>query len=94
MLQEGEGVIWNYPGYDNVEFDKLANLQVRTLDLQERRKIVLNLQNKLMTDLLYIPLYVPHRMEGVRADRFEGWVKQVGGVGNIWTFCMLRPMRK
>lgn len=50
---------WNYPGYDNVEFDKLANLQVRTLDLQERRKIVLNLQSKLMTDVLYIPLYVP-----------------------------------
>jgi ABC-type transport system substrate-binding protein len=85
---------WNYPGYKNVEFDKLADLQARTLDLQERRKIVLNLQNKLMTDLPYIPLYVPHRMEGVRADRFEGWVKQVGGVGNIWTFCMLRPIRK
>lgn len=61
------------------------------MDFQARRKIILDLQMKLMKDLPYIPLYVPHRLEGIRTDRFEGWVTREGGVGNHWTFCLLRP---
>jgi ABC-type oligopeptide transport system substrate-binding subunit len=85
---------WNYTGYNSAEFNRLAELQAETLDLKERRRIVLHMQNLLTTDLPCIPLYIPHRMEGVRTDRFTGWVKQVGGVGNIWTFCMLKPIRR
>ena len=83
---------WNYTGYNNAEFNKLADLQAATLDLKERRRIVLRLQEMLATDVPCIPLYIPHRMEGIRTDRFAGWVKQAGGVGNIWTFCMLKPV--
>ena len=85
---------WNYTGYNSAEFNRLAELQAETLDLKERRRIVLRMQNLLSTDLPCIPLYIPHRMEGIRTDRFTGWVKQVGGVGNIWTFCLLRPVQK
>jgi len=85
---------WNYTGYNNAEFNRLAELQAETLDLKERRRIVLRMQKLLTTDLPCIPLYIPHRMEGIRSDRFTGWVKQIGGVGNIWTFCMLRPVQK
>ena len=85
---------WDYTGYNNAEFNRLAELQAETLDLKERRRIVLRMQNLLTTDLPCIPLYIPHRMEGIRTDRFVGWVKQVGGVGNIWTFCLLRPVQK
>ena len=85
---------WNYTGYNNVQFNKLADLQAETVNLKERRRIVLRLQNILATDLPIIPLYIPHRMEGVRTDRFAGWIKQAGGVGNIWTFCMLKPVHK
>ena len=84
---------WNYTGYNNAAFDKLADLQAETIDLKERRRIVLRLQDMLATGLPCIPLYIPHRMEGIRTDRFAGWVKQAGGVGNIWTFCMLKPVR-
>ncbi|MBW1804612.1 MAG: ABC transporter substrate-binding protein [Deltaproteobacteria bacterium] len=82
---------WNYTGYINAEFDLMADLQAKTLVPEERKKIVMRLQAQLMDDLPYVPLYVPHRMEGVRIDRLSGWVSQVGGVGNIWSFCLLRP---
>ncbi len=85
---------WDFTGYNNPEFNRLAELQMRALDLKERRRIVMKLQNLLSMDLPCIPLYVPHQMEGIRTDRFSGWVKEVGGVGNIWTFCLLRPVQE
>jgi len=84
---------WNYTGYNNVEFERLADLQIKTMDVQARRKIVLELQKMLMKDLPYIPLFVPFRLEGIRTDRFEGWTEQVGGVGNTWSFCLVKPKK-
>jgi len=81
----------NYSGYRNSEFDRMADLQAKTMDLKLRQRIVMDLQHQLMKDLPYIPLFVPHRMEGVRTDRFVGWTHWAGGVGNIWSFCLLRP---
>jgi len=84
----------NYTGYSNSEFDRLADLQAATMDRQARRKIVIDLQSQLMTDLPYIPLFVPHRMEGFRTDRFEDWTTRLGEVGNIWSFCLLKAIQK
>jgi peptide/nickel transport system substrate-binding protein len=84
---------WNYTGYHNADFDRLAEEQIERVNLQQRRKIVMDLQSQLTKDLPYIPLFVPHRMEGIRTDKFEGWTSISGGVGNIWTFCMLKPIR-
>ncbi len=61
------------------------------MNLRERREIVFELQKLLAEDLSIIPLYVQHVMEGIRKNRFEGWNMGLGGVGNIWTFCMLKP---
>jgi ABC-type transport system substrate-binding protein len=82
----------NYTGYSNIEFDRMVELQAQTMDTKARRKIVLDLQSRLMEDLPYIPLYVPFRLEGMRIDRFEGWTKMLGGIGNTWTFCLVRPI--
>jgi ABC-type transport system substrate-binding protein len=84
---------WNYTGYHSEDFDRLAEMQAQTPDLRERRGLVFKMQERLATDLPIVPLYVPHMMEGIRTDRFEGWTKGLGGVGNIWTFCLLRPRR-
>jgi len=85
---------WNYTGYSNAEYDRLAETQAQTVDLRERRKIIFELQERLTADLPIIPLYVPHLMEGIRTDRFEGWYMGLGGVGNIWTFSMLKAKPK
>jgi peptide/nickel transport system substrate-binding protein len=84
---------WNYTGYHNEELDRLAEMQAQALDSRERRDLVFKLQERLASDLPIIPLYVPHVMEGIRTDRFEGWTKGASGVGNIWTFCLLKPKR-
>jgi ABC-type transport system substrate-binding protein len=85
---------WNFTGYHNPEFDELAERQMQALDLKKRQGFILRLQDLLSTDLPCIPLYVPHQMEAIRTDRFNGWVKELGSVGNIWSFCMLKPIQK
>jgi ABC-type transport system substrate-binding protein len=82
---------WNDTGYNSGQFDMMADRQAKTIDLEARRGIVLDLQTQLMIDLPYIPLFVPHRLEGVRTDRFEGWTTRGGEVGNTWSFSLLRP---
>ncbi len=82
---------WNMSGYHNPVFDKLAQASDNELDPEKRRRIIFELQDILMRDLPYIPLYNPLLVEGVRTDRFTGWVPEVGGIGNIWSFCTLKP---
>jgi peptide/nickel transport system substrate-binding protein len=42
-------------------------------------------------DVPYIPLYNPTLVEGAHKARFTGWVEMLGGIGNTWSFCQLRP---
>jgi ABC-type transport system substrate-binding protein len=84
----------NSVGYRNPEFDRLADLQAATMDQKERQKLVFRLQEMLMEDLPYLPLYVPMNLEGVRIDRFEGWVEMTGGIGNLWSFLKAKPIKK
>ena len=82
---------WNVTGYHNREFDRLAVSQVNTIDRSKRREMVLKMQRKLMRDLPMVPLYNPALVEGVRVEKFRGWVPMLGGVGNLWSFCTIRP---
>jgi ABC-type transport system substrate-binding protein len=84
----------NSGGYRNPEYDRIADAQAAAMDIQQRRDLVFRLQEMLMTDLPYIPLYVPINQEGVRIDRFEGWVKMSGGIGNMWSFVQVKPVKK
>jgi ABC-type transport system substrate-binding protein len=85
---------WNDTGYRNTRFDRMADLQAMTIDIQERKSIVLDLQSQLMKDLPIIPLYVPHRMEAIRTGRFSGWTTAEGGYGGVWSFSLLKPTEK
>ena len=44
-----------------------------------------------MNDVPYFPLYNPKMIEGVRSNRFNGWVEMLGGIGNVWSFCQIKP---
>jgi peptide/nickel transport system substrate-binding protein len=83
----------NSGGYNNPLFDELVVKQATIMDVQERRQLVFRLQQILMEDLPYIPLYVPINLEGVRTDRFQGWVDMQGGIGNLWTFLQVKPVK-
>lgn len=81
---------WNMSGYRNPEFDKIADESSRTMDVDKRRALIWEMQKIIMRDIPYIPLYNPKLIEAVRHDRFSGWVKMLGGIGNTWSFCTIR----
>jgi ABC-type transport system substrate-binding protein len=84
----------NTVGYRNPQFDELADRQALAMDVAERQKMVHRLQEMLNQDLPYLPLYVPMNLEGVRTDKFEGWEEMSGGIGNLWTFLQVKPVKK
>ncbi len=83
----------NITGYSSQSFDQLARASSGCMDPEERRKIVCQMQKILSEELPIIPLYNPHVIEVVREDKFTGWVKTLGGVGNLWSFFNLKPAK-
>jgi len=83
---------WNMSGYHNPVFDYLADRSVSEMDPVKRQALVLEMQREIARDLPYIPLYKPSVVEAVRRDRFSGWVNMLEGIGNIWSFCQVKPV--
>jgi len=83
----------NITGYASQRFDQLADASSKCMDVEQRKKIVCELQSILREDLPVIPLYNPYIVEAVRIDRFKGWIPGLGGVGNLWTFLNLTPAK-
>ena len=85
---------WNTSGYSNPRFDRIANASADAMNREKRRQLIWKMQEILMRDLPWLPLYTPKLAEGVREDRFTGWVNMVGGIGNRWSFCSIKPAKK
>lgn len=83
---------WNMSGYRNDTFDRLADQSRKALDPERRRKLIWDMQRLISKDLPYIPIYKPALIEAVREDRFQGWVAMQDGIGNVWSFCRLKPV--
>ncbi len=83
---------WNMSGYHNADFDRLADASRKEMDRNKRQEMLWEMQRIIAEDLPYIPLYNPTIVEGVRKDRFRGWVSMIEGVGNIWSFSTLKPV--
>lgn len=82
---------WNMSGYNNPEFDKIANASAQEMNRDRRQALIWEMQKIVMRDVPYIPLYNPKLIEAVYKGRFTGWVQMLGGIGNLWTFCELKP---
>lgn len=81
---------FNCMGYSNPDFDRIAEESMLTMDKQARRELIFQMQEILMEELPYFPLYVLEIVEA-RSKRFEGWVQQLGGIGNSWSFVFMEP---
>ncbi len=79
-------------GYNNPEFDKLADAQRLVTDSMERQKLIYRMQELILEDLPYLPLYNPNIIEATLNQRFQGWVAKVDGIGNIWSMCVVKPV--
>jgi len=80
----------NYPRFRNSAFDDLAGRAYGEVDLDERKKLVFEMQELIARELPVIPLYAMSRMEAVRTDRSKGWIRSPGGIGNLWSFLNLK----
>ena len=82
---------WNTCGYCNSRFDRIADASADAMNLEKRRELIWEMQRIIMGELPWIPLYSPKLAEGARQDKFTGWVTMVGGIGNTWSFCQIKP---
>ena len=83
---------WNISGYNNPRFDQIADKSAMEMNREKRKKLIWEMQKIIIRDIPYFPLYNPNLMEAVRTEKFSGWVPMLGGIGNIWSFCELKPM--
>jgi peptide/nickel transport system substrate-binding protein len=60
-------------GYSNPEVTELANRQLTTLDPQQRKALVQQIQRIVADDIPIIPLYTPLRMTFYKAGIFDNW---------------------
>lgn len=81
---------WNASGYHNSDFDRIADESSRTMVIDKRKKLIWEMQRIIVRDTPYLPLYSPKLVEAVRKDKFTGWVKTLGGIGNTWSFCQIK----
>ncbi len=82
---------WNISGYKNPEFDRIAEKSSSEMDRTQRKDLIWEMQKIIMADVPYIPIYNPILIEAVRKDSFSGWVETLDGIGNLWSFCLIKP---
>jgi len=61
-------------GYANPEFDALYDQQAVELDREKRRDIVMQMQEIVFNDVVYIIPYYQDTVQAYRTDRFTGWI--------------------
>lgn len=82
----------NFSGYQNRHFDSLAEASAIETDFKKRKKLIIEMEQILMEDVPYIPLYTPFIIDAYRLDRFHGWLNQLDGIGNIWSLLLVKSM--
>lgn len=83
----------NTSAYKNEHFDELAEACNREMDMGKRKQLVFEMQSILADDLPWIPLFNASVIEGHRQQRFTGWVNQLNGIGNSWSFLFMKPVQ-
>lgn len=66
-------------GYANAEVDELGRAQLDSLDEEERRPLVAQIQELVAADLPLLPLYYPKLFHVFRRDTFDQWYFTPGG---------------
>ncbi|MGL4610025.1 MAG: ABC transporter substrate-binding protein [Trueperaceae bacterium] len=68
----------NETGYFSETYDALFDQQATTLDLEERKNLVWQMQQHVFDDMVYIIPYYEQAVQAFRKDRFQGWVTDQG----------------
>jgi peptide/nickel transport system substrate-binding protein len=79
------GALRNYTGYCNPEIDKLIDRQSAEADMQKRRKLVWEIERKLIEDDAR-PILFYTRVANCREPRVKGLTTMVNSIYNSWRF--------
>lgn len=72
---------WNFPGYDNPDFDQLSEEQQRELDVDRRQELVYELQETAFDDAAWTIYVSPDMPIGINADQLNRPEDIVPGAG-------------
>lgn len=75
-------------GYVDPEFDAIAERQRRTLDAEERKKLVARMQQIVARDVPFLPLFYPAGFQVFKKSVFDQWYYTPGGFagGNPYAY--------
>ena len=73
-------------GFHNATYDELAKKVDITVDEEERRQILFEMQKILAENVPAVPVYCRDWMQAFRSDRIMDVVGMPGGILNFWTF--------
>ena len=82
--------------YGNPEYDKLYELQGKTVDEAERLKIVHKMQEIIYKDSPYLILYTDTKVNAYNSDKWENlqqWPGGNGGIFNYYTKLLVSPKK-
>lgn len=83
----------NLTGFNDKEYDKLAEESSATINPEKRREIIFKLEEIIAGQVPMIPIFTPSEIEAVRKDKFTGWVSTQDGIGNLWSYLVLKPVK-
>jgi peptide/nickel transport system substrate-binding protein len=86
---------FNFVGYNNPDYDKLAELQRRTMDQEQRRKLVADAQTMIDRDQPYAFMVHPYNVHAFNKSVWDpATIMTQSGVGirNFWTFTGVAPV--
>jgi peptide/nickel transport system substrate-binding protein len=85
----------NESGYANPAYDALYNQQGATLDREERRALVWQMQEIVHNDVVYIIPFYPDEVQAYRTDRFTGWIADQPKVAleDVTSLVQIEPVR-
>jgi peptide/nickel transport system substrate-binding protein len=78
---------WNDSGYCDEEFDEMYVQQGVTVDREERRELIWQMQEKLFEDRPYLVSTYYKNIQAYRSDRFTGFGLGCGDI--LWKWCFL-----
>ncbi|MCS6994354.1 MAG: ABC transporter substrate-binding protein [Anaerolineales bacterium] len=84
---------WSDSGYSNPVYDELFVKQQKTLDENERQKIVWEMQEIVFNDRPYIVLWYDNTLQAYRSDRFVGFLTYLSGIDSFKSLMNVEPVK-
>lgn len=82
----------NHNGYQSAEYDKYADLQRTSMDMDKRKQAVFKCQEVFAKDQPHTPICTRNQIMPYNDRDWEGWSPMMGeGLNSLWNFVNIKP---